>query len=247
MKNQYFGDVNDYLKYGLIRALLAPANLGLFVGWMLTPDDGSSDGKFRRYVMEPECWRHHDPTLYAHLSESLAGAPSPAVALIEQADVLPGARYFSELVPDDRWARGLWAQRLVSAARGSDLVFLDPDNGFEIPSKPLGRKDSSKYVAWHEVECLWDAGSSVLVYQHFPHEQRSIFTSRLAAELATRTGAAFVEAFSTRYVLFLLASQQRHADVFEQAIAGHLPRWEGQIAVAGLANNRIKQIRRLER
>ena len=33
MKDQYFGDINDYRKYGLLRPIIASS------GWMLTPDD----------------------------------------------------------------------------------------------------------------------------------------------------------------------------------------------------------------
>ena len=43
MKNQYFGDVNDYRKYGLLRALQGEGSLSTLVAWMLTPDDGSNE------------------------------------------------------------------------------------------------------------------------------------------------------------------------------------------------------------
>jgi hypothetical protein len=43
MKNQYFGDVGDYGKYGLLR-FLAGNNIKIAVNWYLTPDDGSNDG-----------------------------------------------------------------------------------------------------------------------------------------------------------------------------------------------------------
>ncbi len=235
MKNQYFGDVNDYRKYGLLRALQAPRGLSLSVGWMLTPDDGGTDGGFRRYLQQPHKWRHYDPLLFDHLSAALASGSTPAVALVGEADVLSRAAFFSELVPDGRDARIDWSNGLAQAASGADLVFLDPDNGLEVPSKPIGRKDSSKYVAWDEVERLWNAGSSLLIYQHFCREERDLFTSRLAAELRRRTGAAFVEAFTTAHVLFLLAGQLRHAEGFEKAIASELPRWRGQIEVVGMS------------
>lgn len=242
MKHQYFGDVNDYRKYGLLRALQAPGGLSLSVSWMLTPDDGGSDGKFRSYLQEPGRWRHYDEPLFDHLSAALSAGGSPSVAMIEHASILPRARFFSETVPDDRRARAAWSRRLVSSAAGADLVFLDPDNGLEIPSKPIGRKDSSKYAAWYEVERLWEAGSSVLVYQHFCREERAAFTSRLARELQSRTGAASVEVFATPHVLFLLASQSRHAHVFEEAIVSCLPKWRGQVSVSGLlSNNGIQQ------
>jgi hypothetical protein len=38
MKNQYFGDINDYRKYGLLRALQSTGDGSLLVTWMLTPD-----------------------------------------------------------------------------------------------------------------------------------------------------------------------------------------------------------------
>jgi hypothetical protein len=45
MKHQYFGDINDYRKYGLLRALQSSSLGGLLVAWMLTPDDGGPDGR----------------------------------------------------------------------------------------------------------------------------------------------------------------------------------------------------------
>ncbi|HEX8408058.1 MAG TPA: hypothetical protein VF883_04300 [Thermoanaerobaculia bacterium] len=43
MKNQYFGDVNDYVKYGMLRAFAQEVSVA--VVWMMTPDDGSTDGR----------------------------------------------------------------------------------------------------------------------------------------------------------------------------------------------------------
>jgi hypothetical protein len=43
MKNQYFGDINNYRKYGLLRAVIHATRLRLLVAWMLTPDDGGSN------------------------------------------------------------------------------------------------------------------------------------------------------------------------------------------------------------
>ena len=45
MKNQYFGDINDYRKYGLLRIVAGPGKMSLLVAWMLTPDDGKTDGE----------------------------------------------------------------------------------------------------------------------------------------------------------------------------------------------------------
>ena len=39
MKNQYFGDINDYRKYGLLRILTNGGEIKTAVCWMLTTDD----------------------------------------------------------------------------------------------------------------------------------------------------------------------------------------------------------------
>ncbi len=44
MKNQYFGDVNDYLKYGLLRQLSNEGRFKICVCWMLTEPDGTTEG-----------------------------------------------------------------------------------------------------------------------------------------------------------------------------------------------------------
>ena len=46
MKNQYFGDIGDYGKYGLLR-FLGERGLSIAVNWYLTPDDVSNDGNIR--------------------------------------------------------------------------------------------------------------------------------------------------------------------------------------------------------
>jgi hypothetical protein len=61
MKDQYFGDVNDYRKYGLLRALAGVSGLPLGICWMLTARDGRSDGEFRRYLDQAIRCRRHDP------------------------------------------------------------------------------------------------------------------------------------------------------------------------------------------
>ena len=49
MKNQYFGDIGDYGKYGLLR-FLAQNGVKIAVNWYLTTNDGSGDGKHVSYL-----------------------------------------------------------------------------------------------------------------------------------------------------------------------------------------------------
>ncbi|MCL6581976.1 MAG: hypothetical protein K6U08_10295, partial [Firmicutes bacterium] len=179
---------------------------GLLVAWMLTPDDGGQDGGFRSYLRESECWKRYDPELYDGLVSLLESATTPAVSLIERSSLLPNTRYYSALLPDQREGRDTWRRGLLDAAREVEWVFLDPDNGIEVPSKSVGRKGSSKYVTWDEIDGVWNAGCSVLLYQHFPRKPRQAFAECLADKLRCHTGAGFVEALRTPRVLFLLAA-----------------------------------------
>lgn len=233
MKHQYFGDVNDYRKYGLLRALQSGHEGNLLVAWMLTTDDGSSDGGFRKYLQEPARWAHYDPELFEGLHSLLGSKATPSVSSMERSGLLPRAAYHSAPVPDALRERETWRTDLLRAAAGVDLVFLDPDNGVEVRSKPAGRKDSSKYVRWVEVEDLWSAGCSVLIYQHFCREKRQAFAVRLMAELRARTGAGTVGALETPHVLFLLALQERHGGRLGESLRLLEERWGGEMMPMG--------------
>ena len=229
MKNQYFGDINDYRKYGLLRGLQSIGGSRLLVAWMLTPDDGSRDGGRRSYLRDPDTWMRYDPTLFTGLAGMLRPRSVPEVSLIERSSLLPRAFYYAAVVPDAIKDRDAWRQGLLSAAHDADLVFVDPDNGIEVLSKPIGRKGSSKYVAWREIRDLWETGCSVLIYQHFRRERRTTFAERLTAELRARVGARFTAAFLTPHVLFLLAVQERNKDLFREGISLLTQRWKEEI------------------
>jgi hypothetical protein len=231
MKHQYFGDENDYRKYGLLRALVAPGGLSLGVCWMLTPGDGRSDGRFVDYLRQP-AQRRHDPPLY----DALASAMATGVRHLDHVsrlEILPGARFQAATVPEKRPERAAYFRSVLSAMAGVDLLFFDPDNGIEVSSKPRGRRGSAKYLFWDEIESTYRAGHSVLIYQHYPRESRAAYTSRMAAGLENRTRAAAVLTFSTSRVLFLLAAQKQHLARLRIGAEEAARLWESRIEVRG--------------
>ncbi len=229
MKNQYFGDINDYRKYGLLRRLLAGGASSLLVVWMLTPNDGRSDGLLVQYLQKPQKWRHFDPELFTSLSAMLRARRPRSVDLIEHSALLPRCRFFSDIVGDRRDARTSYFQHLVRQAPQSDLIFLDPDNGLEVKSMPLGRRGSCKYLYWHEVQELFSVGCSLLIYQHFRRVDRNRFVTSTARELARRVGIRSTLTFRTPQVLFLLAAQPRHRQRLRSAAEALAPQWADQI------------------
>ena len=71
MKNQYFGDVNDYKKYGLLRILSDGGSLRIGLCWMLTDGDRTGHGGLIGYLHQPKQWRHYDPELFDKLGQSV--------------------------------------------------------------------------------------------------------------------------------------------------------------------------------
>jgi hypothetical protein len=232
VKNQYFGDINDYRKYGLLRVLTHGGKIKTAVCWMLTPDDNRGDGGFTSYLERPDKWRDYDQDLFDHLKQCVLDRSARDVAEIENSAILPSCSFFSELVPNDREARAVYQEGAIESARGCDLVFFDPDNGIEVKSKPVGRRDSSKYLYWHEIEDFWKAGHSLLIYQHFPRVPKDLFIEAKAGELIRKTCASEVISFRTPRVLFLLAPQDDHWQFFRERSEEVAEVWGSQILVA---------------
>jgi hypothetical protein len=232
VKNQYFGDINDYRKYGLLRILTCGGRIRTAVCWMLTPDDGRGDGGFASYLERPDKWRQFDPLLFDHLEEIVLRRGLRHVSEIENSHILRSCRFLSDVVPDDMEGRATYFQRLVDLARGRDLVFFDPDNGIEVKSKPVGRKDSSKYLYWREIEDFWKAGHSLLIYQHFPHVKRLPFIEAKARELIHKTGAPEVFSFRTSHVVFFLVPQPECLVFFHERSEEVAGDWGNEIRVA---------------
>ena len=233
MKNQYFGDINDYKKFGLLRAISSASNLSILIAWMLTENDGSTDGKFIQYLQEPDEWRHYDPPLYGKLVRLLNRKVARKVSLIEDSIILNGSFYYSKHVPDSAQGRTAWFNELTRVSNDCDLVFLDPDNGLEIASRPYGRKNSSKYLYWSEVGDLWADGKSLLIYQHFIREKRETFIDRMLNTLSEKAPSSIVDAFSTANVVFLLALQPCHHQLHTPIINSVRSSWTGQIQYWG--------------
>jgi len=155
VKNQHFGDFNDYFKYGMLRAFAR--ELSIAVIWMMTPDDGSGDGRTLQYLESGGRWSH-DPELFDWLQQWQKSGGPRDVRLIEESGLLSNCRFFSEIVSDDVGSRERWFQHVREFARGSDLVFLDPDNDLEVKSTRPGTKGWSKYVAFDDVKTLFQDG-----------------------------------------------------------------------------------------
>ncbi len=186
MKNQYFGDVNDFRKYGLLRVLVGANRLRLGVCWMRTAPDSRTDGEFLAYLSQPKKYRHRDPALFDWLRQVVGEEKDRRTSRIEASALLGSALFQPSLLTDPLRDREAYFAECTEKFAGCNLVFFDPDNGLEIKSTPRGRRDSCKFLYWQEVSSTFSSGASVLIYQHFIRENRSAFTARMAEELRCR-------------------------------------------------------------
>jgi len=63
MQNHYVGDIGDYLKLGILRALSPGYRLGV-ARWLYPNEVHDGNGKHVDYIQRPEQWRHFDPALF---------------------------------------------------------------------------------------------------------------------------------------------------------------------------------------
>ena len=142
MKNQYFGDIGDYGKYGLLR-FLAQNGVKIAVNWYLTANDGSGDGKHVSYL-EKQDWRDRkcDPELFDLLNEMVSSGNRDILSF-EEKDMIPGAKYYHEPLDysgiksakEKKAFREKWHSNAIQVCSGAELVFLDPDNGLALQEK----------------------------------------------------------------------------------------------------------------
>ena len=73
----------------------------------------------------------------------------------------PDTCYFAAHVPADD--RGSWHQNAIAELQPADLIFLDPDNGFEVTS--MTARTRPKYSLFSEAADYVAAGKSVVAIQ----------------------------------------------------------------------------------
>jgi hypothetical protein len=216
MKDQYVGDVNDYRKYGLLRILNDGGRLKTSICWMLTDDDCRHDGGKIDYLDDPDEWRHHDPELFDQLNELVNIRRRREVRALQELSLFRNCSYYPEILRDQGAPRNIYFDEFFKKyVDQADLVFFDPDNGYQVGSVKRGRRGSSKYVYQEELRAAFERGSSILLYQHYPRSGRKRFAKALSTKIGACLGSKHVRTFGTPFVLFLLFQQPRHEQAFQ--------------------------------
>ena len=176
VKDQYFGDARDYLKYHLLEALLAgvPGVERLVCLWMLTPPDGTQEGNVP-FVERPELprltafLRRHLESGDRRVSHMRAYFEEQGIEYTPWGDERP---YFT----NER--RAAYFRNVPEAGLTNAVVFFDPDNGIA-----TGRA-TPKHLTFQDIARVRDrmrGNSLAVIYQHA--QRKSDFWETMATEI----------------------------------------------------------------
>lgn len=236
MKNQYFGDIGDFGKYGMLSALL-DTGLLLGINWYLTENDARTDGRHLAYLDQDE-YRVCDPELHQFLNSCVRNetryvaklADFPRFQTAKTYAKIFGLEHIPALDEQGRAERikyrENWFAESLAALAGSNIVFCDPDNGLETRSGNPFAKDGVKYTRVEEVEHTLETGMSVVLYQHRDRSSDTAYAARFTEvrdkmhipEIALRM--LRFRRYSVRDYLFFMLP--RHRPQIETAINGLL-------------------------
>ena len=170
MQNRYVGDIGDFVKFGLLRALGQGHRLG--IAWYLCRDETHNrDGRHVDYLKDCDRWRHLDPQLFYGLREIVCQGER-SVRRVEVSGLLPNAAFssapldFKGRASDRSDARRAWFQDALAELRGCSIVFADPDNSLcEIANYRWADRDAWKRMPLSEALDM-AAGRPAVVYHH---------------------------------------------------------------------------------
>lgn len=224
MQDRYVGDIGDYCKLGLLRSL-TESGLTLSINWYKTEPDAyrpikQNEGKFTEYVMIDEykdCYSHYDKDLHRELKRLIDNKnrkiESIGTSIIK-------AKFYNDRVLSNQH-REAWHHKALKKLSGTDVVFLDPDNGIET-EKMMGKGPSQKHVRWSEIEEYYKGGQSVIIYQHKYRITDSDFIKKIL-----QLQRKFIKADSGRIVkyssygirYFILLLHDKHCPRIDDALS----------------------------
>lgn len=227
MQNRYTGDIGDFGKLGMLRALMAQ-ELTIGVNWYLTPDEiHNADGKYTEYLND-ENYRKCDESLWFELKR-IVEADQRQVCALQNERILKAVFYdrlldFKGKAKAERiLIRKEWHEQALGQLSELDVVFADPDNGLVVSSAEEKPKEN-KYVKPDELSAYYQKGSSVIYYQHKARRLDEFYVEQhekliKVPEFKGSSGLALkFKTTSQRYYFFIL--QPQHREMIEKAVNG---------------------------
>jgi hypothetical protein len=253
VQDRYVGDIGDFGKYGLLRALCAH-DLSLGVVWYLVPDEGGAGNGAHVGYLDPtpanlNRFRRCDPALFDALQGTVRNGARSVRSIREQAVLPPDMVFYEKSLSFDGMPgigpaaakarlehRSNWVQGALEATQGCDVVFADPDNGLE-SGTPRHRRKGPKFAYYDELAPYLQRGQSLVVYHHL---HRSYPTSEQVRERLVQIGERLGEAFALLYkrgtlrVFFVVPSEAHWRMLSERARSFVKGCWGQHFVIVGM-------------
>ena len=245
MQNRYVGDVGDFGKYGLLRALCMPDGdkypaLRLGVVWYLTSDEThNNDGRHIGYL-EPtpknlQAFRACDPSLYDNLGE-IVRSGDRSVSAIRRKGILPEDTIYYERILDLKGnrirskpssrvlERQEWVAGALESTQTCHVVFVDPDNGIGTMAQAYSRL-GSKYVLLEELLPYYDRGQTLVIYHHLNRQATAEIQIEERLTQARQQVGVSAQVMALRYrrgsprVFYILTKDTTVMEVLDKTLA----------------------------
>ena len=236
MQEHYLGDVHDFMKYALLRSLSEQLELRLGVNWYHTRTEPDSiDGNKRDFLSSAE-WAGWEPDLV----ERIAGLQDPSdrrFGRFSELGILPASTIYHE-DPVPTADRKAWQESARKTLTDAHMVFLDPDNGFEVSS--MQSHTSVKYALFQEAVDFLRDGKVVITIQFAPRQPVVSYARTRRSELH--------EVSETRHCLPVIRGRAASPNILFFALAptNRIPRVERALGNFAKGSPKYKAGRRVE-
>lgn len=232
MRHQYVGDIGDFYKYGLLRALCQAESehpLKLGVVWYLTTDEETNnDGNKLSYLNHPKRYEPCDPPLFQALTQLIIDQDRRVDAIAKRG-ILPHSTVYFEEPLSLRHLKGSqvrlthraqWHGRAKATVAGCDMVFVDPDMGLAVKSTQLYDPKGPKYLCFKELADYTTSHQTLVIYQHL---HRKTVENHLAEGIeqlkANLSFSGSVLTVSVPHRLFFILPAPQHQELIKQRLA----------------------------
>ena len=197
MKLQYLGDSKDSFKWDYHDFLVSELEYPLLnIALMMTPDDGGNDGKTHPSLFPA---RAEVIEFCQYLRENRS---------VDSIKVLPqktGASYQVELHKSAKHITNGNRAECFSGLNGAghQVLFLDPDNGFE-PEKSI----NEKHVSYNDISRILEQVSDNTVVSIFQYHRRKSFPDDFA-RIKERIKMGYATAIYWHSLMFVAVSKSK--------------------------------------
>lgn len=179
MHPNFIGDIKDYPKYSLIRALAGvklPKKNQLRIGLHWYHNDQvppAGHGQNRKFLQNANIFRKLDADLF-DLLMAFEEPMNRTFEYFEAHGILPLKTQFygaqisfpnKNASKQNRLVRLAWTQKAHRVLGNAQLILIDPDNGLERPSYDRFERAALKHAYFEELRVFWERDQSLVVFQ----------------------------------------------------------------------------------